>query len=245
MILTKQSPLLELANYHILGRLFYYVPSHAPIPASNVLRTFGGLMVIVELLNALGASLAVNASASAAQQTTGGNLIIAAISLQLLVILIFIYLAGTFHRRCARAHLGSSSVRTLLLVLYSSMTLIFLRCIYRLVEHVGPTKKDISDIEALRRLSPLFRYEVFFYVFEATLMLMNSALWNVWNPGRLLPKDYHVYLSADGAECVGEKAVDTRPMWAKVAHLLTFGVLFRRDKVYYEAHELSERQCSA
>jgi hypothetical protein len=199
-------------------------------------------MLLVELLNALGASLAVNASASAAQQTTGGNLIIAAISLQLVVILIFICLAGTFHRRCAKADLGSSPVRTLLLVLYSSMTLIFLRCIYRLVEHVGPTEKDISDIEALRRLNPLFRYEAFFYVFEATLMLINSALWNVWNPGRLLPKDYHVYLSADGTERVGEKIVDARPGWAKFAHVLTFGVFFRRAKVYHEVNELSERQ---
>ncbi|KAK3182288.1 hypothetical protein K4F52_006465 [Lecanicillium sp. MT-2017a] len=235
-------PLLELANYHVLGRMFYYVPSHAPIPAGKVLSIFGGLMAIVELLNALGVSLAANPSSDKSQQSLGGNMTIAAISIQLVVILIFIVMAGTFHRRCAKTQLGSKVVKVLLRALYASMTLIFLRCIYRLVEHIGPTQKDLDNIEALRKLNPLFRYEAVFYVFEATLMLINSAIWNIWNPGRLLPRDYHVYLAADGMERVGEKVIDTRPTWAKLTHVLTFGLLYPRKKVNDASHELSEYQ---
>ncbi len=197
-------------------------------------------MAVVELLNALGVALAANPSSGASQQALGSNMTIAAISIQLVVIIIFIVLAGTFHRRCVKAQLGSSHVKTLLLVLYASMTLIFLRCIYRLIEHIGPTQKDLDNIEALRRLNPLFRYEAVFYVFEATLMLINSVLWNIWNPGRLLPRDYHVYLSADGTEHVGEKIVDARPVWAKLLHVLTFGLLYPRKKVNLAAQELSE-----
>lgn len=45
---------------------------------------------------------------------------------------------------------------------------------------------------------PLLRYEVFFYVFEASLILLNSALWNVYHAGRYLPRDKVIVLSQDG-----------------------------------------------
>ncbi|KAJ6439389.1 RTA1 domain-containing protein [Purpureocillium lavendulum] len=234
-------PLLELANYHTLGRIFHYVPYHAPIPAGKVLGIFGGLMAVVELLNALGVALASNPSSDSTQQSLGGNLTIAALSIQLAVILIFVCLAVTFHRRCIRSRMSSPVVRSLLFVLYASMMLIFLRCIYRLVEHVGPTNKDLTNIDALRALSPLFRYEVYFYIFEATFMLINSILWNIWNPGRLLPADYHVYLGRDGTELLGQKDADLRPMWAKLAHILSFGLLFPRKRTNHAAHELPGR----
>ncbi|KAL2150543.1 hypothetical protein VTH82DRAFT_7106 [Thermothelomyces myriococcoides] len=232
-------PLLELSNYHILGRVFYYVPSCAPLPASRVLATFGGLMAAVEALNAVGVSLAVNPSGDS--QSLGKSLIIAAISMQIVVIVTFVSLAALFHVRFVRARIGSHAVRTILLVLYASMTLIFVRCIYRLVEHSGNIEIELNDIEVLRRLSPLLRYEVFFYVFEATLMLLNSWLWNAWHPGRFLPRENHIYLAEDGTEVTGEKEEDSRPLLAKMGHVLSFGILFRKTKGgHHRIHELSE-----
>ncbi|KAK4243506.1 hypothetical protein C7999DRAFT_36168 [Corynascus novoguineensis] len=233
-------PLLELSNYHVLGRIFYYVPYCAPMPPNRVLATFGGLMAAVEALNAVGVSLVANPSGDS--QSLGKSLTIAAISIQVVVIVIFIALAALFHVRFARARLGSRAVKTTLLVLYASMALIFVRCIYRLVEHTGETEVDLNDIETLRRLSPLLRFEVYFYVFEATLMLLNSCLWNAWHPGRFLPRDYHVYLAEDGSEIEGEKMEDSRPLLAKTAHVLTFGILFRNKKKVLNHHsqELSE-----
>ncbi|KAL2809129.1 hypothetical protein BJX63DRAFT_371445 [Aspergillus granulosus] len=237
-------PLLELANYHVLGRIFYYVPYHAPLPASRVLSTFGVLMLGVETLNGLGVSLASNPSSSHTTQDLGSHLTIAALSMQFAVILIFVVLAGVFHYRCFKARIRTHVVIVPLRTLYISMTLILIRCIYRLVEHMGSTAIDVDDIEALRALTPVLRYEWFFYVFEATLMLVNSVLWNIWNPGRYLPRSYRVYLSKDGqTEVEGEEVVDERTLWEKVAAVVTLGTCFRREKVRYtNGEELEERR---
>jgi hypothetical protein len=239
---TCSSPLLELANYHILGRIFYYVPYCAPLPANRVLATFGGLMALVEALNAVGVALAANPSGQASTQSLGKTLTIIAIAIQVVVIVIFVCLAGIFHIRFARTRIDSRAVKTVLAVLYCSMALIFARCVFRLVEHTGNTKIDLNDLEVQRNLSPLMRFEVYFYVFEASLMLINSWLWNIWHPGRFLPRDHHIFLGQDGTEVTGEKHEDSRPLLAKTAHVLTFGILFR-DKSqgrHYRMHELSE-----
>ncbi|KAL7627705.1 hypothetical protein AAE478_001899 [Parahypoxylon ruwenzoriense] len=233
-------PLLELANYHVLGRIFYYVPYCSPLPPGRVLSIFGGLMGLIEALNGLGVALSANPSSSREQQTLGSSLTIAALAIQLVVIIVFICLAVLFRRRCGKANIHSKAVRIILLTLYVSMTLILIRCIYRLVEHTGNTNVELDDLESLRSLSPILRYEAFFYIFEATLMLINSVLWNVWNPGRFLPKDYHIYLARDGTEVEGEKDSDDRPLLAETVHVLTFGILFRRKRQTQQFQELDE-----
>ncbi|KAJ2973425.1 hypothetical protein NUW58_g8941 [Xylaria curta] len=224
-------PLLELANYHVLGRILYYVPYFAPLPPGRVLATFGGLLALVEVLNAVGVALSANPSSASSQQELGSRLILAAIGIQLGVIVIFITIASIFHRRCIRAGVYAKAVSTPLITLYVSMTFIAIRSIYRLVEHIDNTTVDLKHPETLKTLSPLLRYEWFFYIFEATLMLLNSVLWNIWNPGRYLPKNYHVHLAQDGTTEIedGEDA-DDRTLLAKTAHVFTFGILFRRKR---------------
>lgn len=219
--------------------MFYYVPYCAPVPAKRVLSTFGGLMAVVELLNALGVALASNPTSQPTSQKLGKSLTIAAISIQIGVITIFLAVAGLFHWRLAQARLRVRLVQTMLVVLYGSMVLIFARCVYRLVEHLGPTEKDLDNMEALRALSPLFRYEAFFLVFESSLMLVNSVVWNIWNPGRFLPRHCHVYLAQDGSEVEGEEDIDERPLLHRMAHVLSFGLLFHRERHNYVDHELS------
>ncbi|KAH9900505.1 hypothetical protein F4778DRAFT_791774 [Xylariomycetidae sp. FL2044] len=232
-------PLLELANYHVLGRIFQYVPHCTPFPPGRVLSTFGLLMLVVELLNSLGVALSSNSTATPAQQELGGGLTLAAIAIQVLVVLSFVLLASLFHRRAlredpavvpggARSH---GAVRVLLPALYASMLLILARSAYRLAEHAGGSTKDIGDLASLRRLSPAARYEVLFYVFEAALMLLNSALWNAWSPARVLPRDPAVYLGADGREYRDESRVDRRAGWERVVNVLTFGLLCRSKKM--------------
>ncbi|KAK0643769.1 hypothetical protein B0T16DRAFT_513063 [Cercophora newfieldiana] len=234
-------PLLELANYHVLGRVFYYVPHRAPLPPGRVLATFGGLMALVEALNAIGVALAANPTSSQPQQSLGKHLTVAALAIQVAVIIIFVILAGMFHRRCAQAKIRAKPVSTTLLTLYASMTLIFIRCVFRLVEHSGNTSVRLKDIDSLRSLTPLLRYEWFFYVFEATLMLLNSVLWNVWNPGRYLRRG--VYLSRDGtSELQGGKDLDERSLGQKIGSVVTFGLLFRnkkQSKAFEELRDLS------
>ncbi|KAF6843267.1 rta1 domain-containing protein [Colletotrichum musicola] len=223
-------PLLELANYHVLGRILYYVPHCAPIPPGRVMAIFGGLMGVVETLNGLGVALYANPSSTPEKQSIGGHLTVAAIAIQVVLVVVFLCLAALFHKRCSRSGIRSGPVTTMLLTLYASTALIFVRCVYRLVEHASGGRAEIDDLEAMRRMSPILRFEVYFYVFEATLMLANSLLWNAWHPGRFLPREHHVYLAPDGAEVIGERDVDGRPVWARVLNVLTFGIAFRRKR---------------
>ncbi|KAL2867541.1 putative RTA1 domain protein [Aspergillus lucknowensis] len=223
-------PLLELANYHILARIFSYVPYLAPLPPNRVLIIFGALMGLVELFNALGVALASNVSSSHSQQEIGGRLTIAALALQVAVILSFVFLAGIFHRRCSREYIKSKGVTVPLRTLYVSMFLILVRCVYRLVEHTGNTAIDLDDIEVLRALTPVLRYEWFLYVFEGALMWINMVLWNVWHPGRFLPRSYLVHLGRDGQEVEEVEEKDGQSLLEKILFVASFGILFRPRK---------------
>jgi hypothetical protein len=184
-------------------------------------------MAVIELLNALGVALAANPSSSQSNQSLGKNLILASLALQLTILLIFIALASIFHSRLANSTLSRHNVSTPLFTLYASTVLIFTRCIFRLVEHTtGHTTVRLSDPESLKSLTPLLRYEWYFYVFEATLMLLNSVLWNVWNAGRYLKKG--VYFDPDGREVQGE--MDRRGIGKRIGSVVTFGVFFREGK---------------
>lgn len=207
------------------------------------MRTFGGIMMVVEALNAVGVALAANPSSQATTQSLGKYLTIAAMAIQVVVILSFVALASAFHvrlnsaaaasdeMRAAVGRRGRAAVMTPLRTLYASMALILVRCVYRLVEHANHKTVRLRDLEAMRRLSPLMRYEWYFYVFEASLMLVNSVLWNVWHPGRHLPASYQVHLAQDGTEVHGDEKSDERPLLKKAGNVLTFGMLWRRKEV--------------
>lgn len=186
-------------------------------------------MGTVEAINALGVAFTSNPKGN--KQNLGSILILVAISIQLCVITIFICVAGLFHRRCitSRAPVEKRKIPTLMTTLYASMTLILIRCIYRIVEHTGNTALDTDDVEKMRNLSPLLRYEWFFYVFDAAVMLANSLLWNVFNPGRYLPRDRTVCLAEDGvSETEGGNKAGYQPTVAELGRaamqLLTFGL---------------------
>lgn len=179
-------PLLELAHCHVLSRIFYYVPYFAPLDPGKVLSTFGTLSALIEGLNGPGVSLRSNTKAT--HQALGNYIIIAALVLQLVVIAISVALAAIFDRRCAKANMQVKAISSPLLSLYIISTpLVSIRCIYRLVEAFGNTTVRIHDLSALMTLIPTLRYEWFFYVFEATLMLVNSVLWNYGILGAFCP----------------------------------------------------------
>ncbi|KAJ4289138.1 hypothetical protein N0V90_011480 [Kalmusia sp. IMI 367209] len=205
-------PLLELANYHILGRTLSYIPHLSPLSPKMVLRVFGTIMLVIETLNSLGVSLSANPSSSPITQDLGKYMTLVALAMQILVILVFFVLTTMFHMRIRKVGIRSQAVSITLRTLYLSMGLIFVRCIYRLVEHLGNTKIDLDDAAALADLSPILRYEAFFFVFEAALMLIDLALWNMWNPGWWFKKN--VYLGSDGVTEI-EYEDNKRAWWAR------------------------------
>ncbi len=203
-------------------------------------------MLIDEALNAIGVSLFANPTAAPVRVKLGKDLVLAAVAIQIAVILTFFVMAAMFHVRCSRAGFltgrdqKARRLTTPLWTLYASMVLIFVRCIFRLVEKTAFKSVRIRDIEELRRLSPLVRHEWFFYVFEAALMLVNSVIWNVWHPGRFLPRSRRTHLTEDGVEVTAERKVDARSLVVRAGHVLTFGVLFRRKEEKGEWSEMGE-----
>ncbi|KAF1925761.1 uncharacterized protein M421DRAFT_423317 [Didymella exigua CBS 183.55] len=193
-------PLLELANYHVLGRILYYVPYFAPLHPGRTLTTFGFLSALVEVMNALGVSYLLSPKIGESKQKLGHALMKASLICQLAVISIFCVIAAIFHLRCRRARITSNKVLGPLWTMYVSMSLILIRTIYRIVEHFGTSQIPANPPPNWdpMSLSPIVRYEWFFWVFEATLMLINTVLWNIRHPRLYLPEDYHIYLAQDG-----------------------------------------------
>ena len=162
-----------------------------------MLTTLGSLSAAVEALNALGvayfatATITTTTTKGRDNYTLGQSLLRASLALQLAVIVLFYTLAGVFHARCARAGVLTANVRGVLVSLYASMALILARTVYRGAEHfaAGGSTTD---------LSPVLRYEWFFWVFEAVPMLVNAGLWNARHPMRELPRSFRRYLAQDG-----------------------------------------------
>ncbi|OTA65917.1 hypothetical protein K449DRAFT_297963, partial [Hypoxylon sp. EC38] len=187
-------PIYELCNYYILGRILYFVPYYSPIHPGRVLTTFAAISLVVETLNGIGVSYESNRSLPEGIQNMGQSLLKASLILQLVVVTLFVTLAAAFQMKCRRNGINHVKVNQALLTLYISSAIILIRCIYRTVEFFGFTSIDISSPD----LSPIIRYEWFFYVFEATLMLCNSVLLNIRHPRRWLPGSNKVYLAKDG-----------------------------------------------
>ncbi|POS70259.1 RTA1 domain-containing protein [Diaporthe helianthi] len=105
----------------------------------------------------------------------------ASLILQLVIVNTFVVLAVTFYRRVVKAGIHNRRVNSSMLTLYVSTALIEARTIYRTVENFGLAGMRIQrgGADLLANLPPELRYEWFFYVFEASLMLANAVLWNV------------------------------------------------------------------
>ncbi|PKS12318.1 hypothetical protein jhhlp_001618 [Lomentospora prolificans] len=206
-------PLLELQNYNILGRILYYVPYHSPIHPGRVLSTFAFISGIIEALNGWGASLTANQSLNESTMKTGHALIKTSLLMQLVVAACFLALAWTFHRRCYVNNIRDPRVQQPLYTLYASMCLIVIRTIYRVVEYFGVASLKYTDPDFdPMTLTPLIRYEWWFYVFEASLMLINLVMMNVRHPRKWLPESSDTYLAVDGVtEKDGPGWKDPRP----------------------------------
>ena len=169
---------------------------------------------MVEALNGNGASLSANQSLPRRKQDLGRNLLKAALLIQVIIIALFLLLAGVFHRRCRRSGIRSAKLENVLYTLYGSTLLLTIRTIFRVVEYwsVADLHYDDNSIDPMS-FSPIIRYEWFFYVFEGSLMLVNQVLVNVRHPRRYLPKSTKTFLSArDGkTEVTGPGYKDPRP----------------------------------
>ncbi|ORY07024.1 hypothetical protein BCR34DRAFT_631961 [Clohesyomyces aquaticus] len=222
-------PILELANYHVLGHVLFYGPYFAPFHPGRILSTFGFVSFIVEITNAIGVSYSINTALPKNLIDLGHTMMKVSLILQIVVITLFVLLAAMTHRRSLKDRFEIRSVEGPLLTLYVSTAIILVRTIYRAVEHFAFESTPAGlDFDA-QDLSPMLRYEWFFYVFEASLMLVNEVWWNLRHPRRYLPEDFRVYLAQDGVTEVQGPGWDDGRNWI-VTFLDPFGWVLKNNE---------------
>jgi hypothetical protein len=173
------------------------------------------------------ASQAENPGNNPGQMATGKALLKTTLVLQLALMVLSVSVAATWQWNCSRggklldtAEGGAGrGIKRVLITLYCSWALITSRTIYRTVEYfefASFTAPAPGASFKLSSVSPVVRYEWYFWVFEATLMLCNSVMWNVRHPARDLPRSERTYLAEDGTEREGPEINDPRRCWQKV-----------------------------
>lgn len=194
------------------------MPYHSPLHPGRVLTTFGFISFFIEVLNGVGASYSANQSLPPSEMQTGHALIKTSLIMQLAIAVCFVALAGVFHRRCSKNGVSNKRLFSTLITLYASICLIVIRTIFRTVEYFGLAEYRFTDPDFdPMSMSPLLRYEAFFYVFEGALMLCNNVMFNLRHPRRYLPENDRIYLSQDGVtEVEGSGYADPRPMWQTI-----------------------------
>jgi hypothetical protein len=176
-------------------------------------------------LTANGAQRAVNSSSTPSEIAAGKALLKAALIAQLFVLTLFVAVAGRFHYNCSKAGMLATAsdnrrrILAVLVTLYISSTLIGTRTIYRTVEYFATAAipaPQTGEAYNVNSISPIIRYEWFFYVFEVTLMFSNTMMLNFRHPGKYLPRTITTYLGEDGVEREGCKFKDTRSVMVQI-----------------------------
>lgn len=219
VLLFSGPPIYAAINYIIFCRCLYYVPFMSPIHPLRVLVTFLGIDIVIEILIGQGASRLANTEASPQFRQVGEDLVKVALILQAIFFIIFILIGVRFQHACRKEGILNPKLNTVLYVMYASCLLITTRCVYRIVEFFQGYDGEIYDTEW------------YFYVFEASLMFINTVLVNVFHPGRYLPSSPRLFLCRDGVEREGPGWQDNRPFLIKFFDPMDFGGLFQgRDK---------------
>ena len=216
-------PILAGAEYFVLGRLFAYLPYHAPLNPHRVLSTFVILGAVVETLTANGAAESAGANRTESQRKRGLALIKAALILQGVIEVCFLALLALLVHRCRRHCYTNgrkglpSNVARVSFVLAVTSVMMLVRCIYRAAEgfldsDCPPDNPYCSSVE---------HTEAYFYIFEAANILLFLALLALpqLNPGKNLPSKTKIFLDpVDGQTLrLGPDWKDPRPWFITVA----------------------------
>ncbi|KAK0474929.1 hypothetical protein IW261DRAFT_1585489 [Armillaria novae-zelandiae] len=161
----------------------------SPFFNSYVVSTFLGIDLIIVVLTGVGGLCVANSSLSQNDVNLGKNLLKAALLLQIASVCTLVAITGRYHYRfrCYKTGTLPNNLRTILIVLYVSCTLITVRTIYRTVEYFETATLNVYA-------DPLH------IIFEAMFMFMflNTALLNAFHPSRFLPVNDKIYLAQNG-----------------------------------------------
>ncbi|KAI1610971.1 RTA1 domain-containing protein [Exophiala viscosa] len=169
-------------DYMVLGRMIhFFIPSHSlfSIPASTLAVGFVSLDFVSFIIQLIGGSWA-GPTAPAAKQLQGIHIYMGGIGLQQFFILIFVGFGVKFQREMLelerRGVPAKKKWRGLLYTLYTTLGLITVRIIFRLVQFsAGDTASN-----------PLVSSEALFYILEAVPMVFAVLCFNIKHPGSVL-----------------------------------------------------------
>jgi hypothetical protein len=207
-------PVYAAAEYNILSRLLRYVPMHAPLHPDRVLYGFIFMGVVVEALLGTGANMVSSAGVEHhGASKTGSTLLAVAFLVQAFVEIAIFCFAVVIHRRYKRNGTLPKDILRLCSILWGTSTLVFLLCIFRIIESFGlHSFYDSASCHGL--CASLTFQEWYLYIFEAAPMVIYTLWLNMMHPGTMLPSNQDVYLDVDGkTKRVGPGWVDSRTRW--------------------------------
>jgi hypothetical protein len=185
-LIMSGPPVYDLINYMVLSRILCYIPYCSRMHPGRVLTTFLAADGILEVLIVNGVRRVLDSRLFHTEQEVGAILVNVALIAQLCLFLVFNYLGFSFQGHASNLGVLNKDIRTILIVMYISSSLIMARCIYRISEFLQGFYGEVHMREA------------FFWVFEAAIMFINTAIPNVWHPGKRFPRSNKVFLSQVG-----------------------------------------------
>ncbi|KAL7754593.1 hypothetical protein ACKLNR_002826 [Fusarium oxysporum f. sp. zingiberi] len=180
LLLLLGPTMLAASIYMSLGRLIKSLEadSYSLVPIEYLTKTFVIGDVISFLAQSGGGGMLANAK-SKGDQKLGQNIIIVGLAVQIYFFAFFITILHIFHRRIT-ANPTSKSLSSIspwkqfVLVLYVDSGLIMIRSLFRLVEYITGSNGALQSTET------------YIYVFDASMIFITVALFNVVHPGRAI-----------------------------------------------------------
>ncbi|KAL4871669.1 RTA1 like protein-domain-containing protein [Aspergillus spectabilis] len=185
-LLILLSPLwVNAFDYMVLARMIhFFMPERriGIIKPAHLTAIFVLLDIVSFFIQAVGGLMA-GPDVDPDVMMKGIHIYMIGMGVQEFFILLFLFIAITFHRRMlaldrqgALIEKENTKWRGLLYALYTSLLFITIRIIFRLVEF--SRGDDISN--------PVLTHEWFIYVFDAVPMCFAIAVWNVAHPGAVI-----------------------------------------------------------
>lgn len=170
----------------ILTRTIYYIPWLSPIHPGRILIPSLAMTLVIETLVTVGAAQATDTRIALYYRKNGAALVKTSLILQVFTILALVAIISIWQQRVKRAALYKREIRFMVRILYVSSALLMVQCIYRLVEYFSNSLAWVNT------------HEVFFYVFGALPIYLNTATLSWYHPSHYLPANPKVFLATDG-----------------------------------------------
>ncbi|KAL2682593.1 hypothetical protein Neosp_007045 [[Neocosmospora] mangrovei] len=183
LLLLLGPPFYAASIYMVLGRLIRLLEadkySMVRLKWLTKIFLFGDIVSI--LAQGMGGGMLAGADTKSARDR-GQTIIIVGLFVQLIFFGFFGIVAIVFHRRIHNEPTSASLKihspwQKLLVILYVSSALIMVRSIFRVIEYIMGEDGELMAKEA------------YIYIFDATLMLIVSVIFNVFHPSAIINKE--------------------------------------------------------